>query len=263
MTCRTRPRPTTTWAQQGGTSTPLSNPAARALALWTRPYMVNAVTLPLIGRGAMAYGNAGGNATEGRGWVAALFRYGHWSRSPAGAGGPTYHMFSAGFPFHAIVDPALPVIPVIIRVSDIVQVTREAGATFGYLGFTVGGGYVGQDGLAAEAYRSVGFVNYGGGTWRTYFSGNLNVAALHALDTGRLITDICELTFEVDGAQKQIRYYIDGVLVDTYTPAIDNGAVALARDEAIYWTNKADAAVTLRFHHSLGLGALVEIEVLS
>lgn len=263
MTCRTRPQPQTTWTQEGGDSTLASNVGARKAVIWTRTKMVAGVTAAILGRGAeFAYNNAGGlGAVEGNGWIAALQRYGIWSQSPGGAGGTTYHLSIISFPFKPILDPLLPVIPVILRVRDIVQVTRSAGATWGNVGFTLGGGYIFQDG-SIEAYRSVGFHSYGGSTWRTYYSGNANVAAQRAFDTGRLISDVCELMFEIDGARKQVRYYIDGLLVDTFTPPIDAAAVAINRGESLNWSNKPDAGVTLRFHHGLGIGRIVELETL-
>ena len=261
MACRTRPRPTSTFTPEGGNSVALSNVAGRKIALLTRPYMANGVTNPIIGKQQMVFNNAGGNATEARGWQAAFFRYCMWSRSVNGVGGTTYHSLYPGLPFYPLLDPARPAIPVIVRFRDVVQITREAGATWGVQSFTAGGGFAFQDGTL-EAYRSVGFHNYGGNTWKTYYSGNANVAAQHVVDTGRLISDVCELMCEIDGQLKQVRYYIDGVLVDTFTPPIDNAAVAIHRQEQFYWSNKSDAATTIRHHHGLGIGFLVEVEVL-
>lgn len=258
MTCRTRPAPISQWTQQGVGAA--GDPAAHRTELWSRPARQAAVTNALIGRIEHSYNNAGGlGATEGKGWVAALKRYAMWSDSPGGAGGTTYHQLTPGYPFHSLVDPQLPVQPVILRARDVVQVTRSAGAGFGSVAFTMGSGYVFQDG-SLEAYRSVGFHSYGGGTWKSYYSGNLNAAALRAFDTGVSIFNICELMFEVDGARKEVRYYIDGVLVDTYAPAADANALALTRAEAFYWSNRPVGGTTYRFHHGLGLGMSVEIE---
>lgn len=258
MTCRTRPAPISQWTQQGVGA--LGDPAAHRTELWSRPQRAAAVTNAIIGRTEHSYSNAGGlGATEGKGWVAALKRYAMWNDSPGGAGGTTYHTLTPGFPWHALVNPALPIIPSILRFRDVVQVTRSAGAGAGNVGFTMGGGFVFQDGTL-EAYRSVGFHSYGGLTWKSYFSGNLNVAALRAFDTGVSIFNIVELMVEVDGARKEVRYYIDGVLVDTYAPAADVNAPAITRSEAFYWSNRPVGGTTLRLHHGLGLGLSVEIE---
>lgn len=258
MTCRTRPAPSTQWTQQGVGA--LGDPAAHRTELWMRGPRVAGTTNPLVGRAEHTYSNAGGlGAVEGKGWNAVLKRYGMFNESPGGAGGTTYHSLTPAFPFHSLVDPALPVQPSIVRVRDVVQVTRTVGAGGGNVGFTLGGGYIFQDGTL-EAYRSVGFHSYGGLTWKTYYSNNANVAALKVFDTGVSVLNLCELMFECDGARKEVRFYIDGVLVDTYVVPADNGAVAVVRAEAIYWSNRPVAATTLRLYHGLGLGPIIELE---
>jgi len=265
MACRTRPAPQTTWTQEGGTSTPLENAEGRKTALWARTDRIHAGTTNLIGRGEFAFSNGGGVGTEGRGWDAVLKRYTRWMNNIIGGApsSPGVHQISPAFPANAMLDSLLQTIPFIVRLRDVVCIQRAAGATFGTAAFTVGGGYAWQDGTL-EAYRSIGFHSYGGNTWKTYLSQNQNIAARHVVDTGRLITDLVELMIEVDGAQKEARWYIDGALVDRYKPGADAGAVAIdGRGDQIYWTLRPDLNVTLRYNHGCGIGPLLEMEALS
>ena len=257
-----RASPTTAWQQQGIPVT--GSVASRRIQLLGRTDGIHATSVNLVGRGEFSFSNGGGVATDGRGWDATLRRYSRWINEII-AGAPSssgYHTLTPAVPWHAILDPALPILPVVVRVRDVICCQQTAGVGFGTAAFTLGQGYAWQDAIL-EAYRSVGFHSYGGGTWRTYMSGNATNQPLRTFDTGIAITTMCELMFEIDGVSKVIRYYIDGLLVDTFALPADAGAIANpGRVDQLYWTVKPNLNTTLRFHHGLGIGPLIEVEAM-
>ena len=257
----TRASPITVWHQQG---VPSPGAASRRIQLLGRTDAIHAGVTNLVGRGEFAFSNGGGVATDGRGWDNTLKRYTRWiDEVLAGApSSPGVHQLSPAVPWHAILDPAMQVLSVVVRVRDVIAVQRTAGVGDGTASFTLGQGYAWQDAIV-EAYRSVGFHSYGGSTWKTYMSGNATNQNLRAFDTGISIYALHELMFEIDGVNKVIRYYIDGLLVDTFALPADAGAISLpSRDTQLYWTLKPALNTTLRLHHGCGIGPLVEVEAM-
>ena len=227
---------------------------------WARPKRQNVSTAQLIGR--VEQGQTGFNATFGSGWIAAIKRYGTFIQEIGN--NPGYWAAGIGLTPGRLVDPNEATIPIIIRIRDVVCVTRSAGATFGTVALTIGHEYPWQN-ANMDAARNIGFHSLGGANWCSYFSSN-NRTRLRGVDLGVPITQLCELMVEIDGSKKEIRWYIDGVLKDTYDAVADVTVPTIAGINPfsqLYHTLRPDAGVTLQYYHHLGIGALVEIERLS
>lgn len=235
-----------------------SNLAGRRAVLWSRSKLTHLANVNLIGRAEAGINNSGGNAFNGQGWIAAIKRYGRFQA--ANGNNPEYTQITMTINPNPLVDPGQALRPVIVRIRDVVQLTRTLGASFGNIWFGYGDSYPFQWGTI-EVIRGVGFHSYGGGTWRTYKSSN-NMIAQHVFDTGVPLTNLCELMIELDGQLKQIRWYIDGVLVDTYNVVADAGAVNPNSQPSIYWYLQPNAGVNLQFNHGIGIGLVVELEAL-
>lgn len=235
-----------------------SNAPGRRAVLWTRSKLIHLSTTNLIGKAELGINNSGGNAFNGQGWIAAIKRYGRFQQ--ANGNNPEYTQVSLHINPNPLVDPATPTRAVIVRIRDVVQLTRTAGATFGNIFFGYGDSYPFQWGTI-EVIRGVGFHSYGGGTWRTYKSSN-NMIAQRVFDTGIPLTNLCELLIELDGQLKQVRWYIDGVLVDTYNVVADAGPVNVNAQPGLYWYLQPNVGVSLQFNHGIGVGTIIELEAL-
>lgn len=245
---------------RGGTL--LTNAAAM---LWLRAGRGSDNFAPLVGRTGIGFNTGGGQGTEGKGWIPQVGRYGIWSFSASGPApvSPVLHSTGGAPLWHPMVNPVRTKTPAVVRCRDVVWVQQTVGVNFGALNFTLGDGYPWQDGTL-EAYRSVGFHTHGGGTWQAYASGNVNNSPPnpgHIFDTGKSILVMCELMFEIDSELNEIRYYVDGVLVDTYAPVADLNAIAVPnRTPFLSWGNRPNASTTLKYYHGLGIGKLIEVE---
>lgn len=227
---------------------------------WARPKRQNVSTAQLIGK--VEQGQTGFNATFASGWVAAFKRYGTMIKEVSN--NPGYWAAGIGLTPGRLVDPNEATIPIIIRIRDLVGVVRTAGATFGSVALTIGHEYPWQN-AQMDAARNIGFHSLGTGTWWTYFSAN-NRTRLRGVDTGIPITQLAMLMVEIDGFKKQIRWYIDNILRDTFNPVADVTVPTTAGINPysqLYHLCRPDAGVTLEFWHHMGIGALVEIERLS
>lgn len=229
--------------------------------MWARPIRANVSTANLIGQVEQAAGGFG--ATFPVGWIAALKRYGMTIRQVGN--NPGYWSAAIGLTPGRLVDPAEVTIPIVIRIRDVMQVTREVGATFGTVAFVIGHEYPWQN-AQMDAARIIGFHSLGTGNWWSYFSSN-NRTRLHAVDLGVPITNMSELMFEMDGSKKEIRWYIDGVLKDTFDMVVADVTVPTTAGiqpyAQLYTLVRPDAGVTLDLNHGLGIGPLVEIERLT
>jgi hypothetical protein len=218
---------------------------------------VNVSSAQLIGK--VEQGQGGFGATFTSGWFDNLKRYGTRIRQVGNNVG--FWAAGIGLTPGRLVDTNEATIPIIIRIRDVVQVTREAGATWGTAAVLIGHEYAWQNAVL-DASRTIGFHSLGGSNWCSYFGGN-NRARLRGVDLGVPITQIAELMVEIDGFKKQIRWYIDGVLKDTYDAGADVTAPVIAGVSPygqLYHIIRPDAGITLSFYIGLGIGPLVEIE---
>ena len=141
---------------------------------------------------------------------------------------------------------------------------REAGATWGTVAFVIGEEFPWQ-GAQVDAARIIGFHSLGTSNWWSYYGGN-NRARLHAVDLGVPVTNISELMFEIDGSKKEVRWYIDGMLKDSFIPLVtDATAIAIGINPfaQLYHVIRPDGGVTLSLYHGLGIGPVCELERLS
>lgn len=245
-------------AAGAGTVTP--DQGLRDAMYWARPKRQNVQTAQLIGR--VEQGQNGFGATFASGWNATFKRYGTMVKEVGN--NPAYWAAGIGLTPGRLVDPNEATIPIIIRIRDAVGVIRTAGATFGTVALIIGHEYPWQN-AQVDAARNIGFHSLGTGTWWTYFSAN-NRTRLRAVDTGIPITQVAMLMFEIDGFKKQIRWYIDNVLKDTFNPVADVTVPTTAGINPfsqLYHAVRPDVGVTLEFWHHMGIGALVEIDRLS
>lgn len=228
---------------------------------WGRPLRANVSNTNLISQAGQ--GSAGFSTNHTAGWVAALKRYG--MRMQQAGNSPGYWATGVSMTPGRLVDPAEATIPIIARFRDVECVIREAGATWGTVAFLIGHEYPWQ-GAVMDAARVIGFHSLGGANWCSYFGGN-DRTRKRGVDLGIPITQLCELMFEIDGFKKEIRWYIDGVLKDTFPVVVaDNTAPITAGIQPfaqIYHVIRPDNGVTLSLYHGLGIGPLVELERLA
>ena len=225
---------------------------------WARPLRTNVSTAQLIGK--VEQGQSGFGATFQNGWNATFKRYGSLVKEVGNNG--AYWAAGIGLTPGRLVDPAEVTIPIIIRIRDVTGVVRTAGATFGSVAMVIGHEFPWQN-AQMDSARNIGFHSLGTGNWWSYFSAN-NRTRLRGVDLGIPITQLCELMVEIDGSKKEIRWYIDGVLKDTFPVVAADVTVPTTAGinpyAQLYHVCRPDAGVTLEFWHHMGIGTLVEIE---
>jgi len=232
----------------------LPDQGLRDVLMWGRPIR-GAVMTDYIGNqfeGSTVNG-AGSNTA---GWQAPLMRYGHRT---FGFAGSTVWKAQTGLLANLLVDPSTGVIPVIIRVRDVIQFTVHAGA--------LGGGFFGfcpdvsnNGTLVFAVSRCVGFANING-NWHSRYTAN-NGGVLRDVDSLITVSGIHELMFELDGVKKQVRWYIDGVLFDTYQVVADATAVVAGEQTSPVSLHHyaGGPATNASMYHGLGIGPLVEVQ---
>lgn len=126
--------------------------------------------------------------------------------------------------FALALDPSRAGAPAIYRVRDTLLHRRSAGT-----GRTRASWLLTTDGQPDATVNNVGgaigFISEvaqgaaGPTAWRTHFSNN-NLSLLRQIVTAADPTVPHELVVEIDGIEKRVNWYIDGVKVDTYKPVV-------------------------------------------
>lgn len=192
-------------------------------------------------------------ATE---WNDSYKRYGHFLYAESSfAASDT--LIETGIEPRALVDPALPVVPLIYRVRDVVAIESPGGNEAGF--------YIGSSSNLSVSLnpspRTTGFRNYTGSTWQTLYARNDATEPYPRVDTLASCTEPVELMFELDGVLKEIRWYVDTVLVHSLRPAADGTAYSGSglAEPKLFWSCKAVSP--MKYWHMLGAAPMVELEV--
>lgn len=231
---------------------------SRQVIFWQAPNRTNA-NGPTVGRIGSAEDDTQGSLIPPT-WIPAFARYGH---PMAVTGAATNRLLlNVGVIPQSWLDPREPARPHILRVCDVVAATWSGTVTRARCVFLMGS----MSASGANYPNSIGFHNNGGATWFTYLSAH-NRTVLRNVDTGVLTNSPHELMFELDGSTREARWYVDGVLVDSFTMGQDNTTPIVHNgyfNELFHEVGGAASGVqTNTIYAGMGTGLMIELEEVS
>jgi hypothetical protein len=203
----TRPAPITGWTQQGVQGASLSNPGILQFIKHDSTNWMGK-NIEVIAGTAVA-------------WDAALKRYARTFTPSATTQGQGW--LPIDLEPKVILDPIFPPTGIIVTFQDVVKAvfsgpfnTQQGQVFFGM-------GHNTEITNALNPWGKIGFRCYYAGagvqpTWVAYFN-SLDGLALFKVDTGIKVDSPRHLKVELDGALQQIRWWIDGTLVASLSPA--------------------------------------------
>lgn len=152
-------------------------------------------------------------------WNADIKRY---SKNQTQSSSTSANRFQVGFSPKALVDPLYPPSGIVVKVQDLVRASFAGidNAQHAKAVFTVGP----QAGSSVSTFEKgcIGWAaQYGGAgqpTWFTRYSSK-DGAITRQVDSGLQCDTLRQLSIVFDGKNQQIRWYANGVLVDTYSPS--------------------------------------------
>lgn len=159
------------------------------------------------------------------------------------------HRYQIGMSARALVDPLFPPSGIIVKVQDLVRaffqgaINVQVGKALFIIGPQVASSVATFD-IASLGWRAAYSNLNVQPTWITQYSSK-NGGILRSVDSG-LSCDVPRLlSFVLDGKLQQIRWYANGVLVDTYSPSSGEvgGQNTLVGRESIHWIVNSSSGV--------------------
>lgn len=176
-------------------------------------------------------------------WNADIKRY---SRNLTTAGSAFADRYQIGMSARALVDPLYPPSGIIVKVQDLVRaffkgaINAQTSKAVIFMAGQQGGSAAAIE-IAAIGW-SARHVNFGvQPTWFTEYSSK-NGGIVRQIDSGLQCDTPRLLSWVLDGKNQQIRWYANGVLVDTYSPSageVGGQNTLLGRETITYLLNRS------------------------